>query len=327
MSHDEFAFFNEQLAAMLREGVPLEGALRQLCADMRASPLKVELHALEAKLAKGTPLREAIQSSRLPELYQRLLEVGVQSNDLPGVLTLAADYYQRRHTTWTRLKGLMVYPAIVLTGAFALACFLGYILHSILWPAVAGVINQPQTPVTLALWLSPVILGIVVVFALIAILTPGLRHALRWRLPAFRESSVAQVASALALMLRGGVPLDTALGLVQRLEQGTQAGIEVGAWRHNLAQGKKKFDELASPSPAFPPLFIWLVSRAGEDLATGFQRASDIYQSRASYRAEVMLYSALPVSMLAIGIVIVTEVQPVIQILAQFMRSIGDVGG
>jgi len=31
-----FAFFNQQLAAMLRDGIPLEGALRRLCQEMRA---------------------------------------------------------------------------------------------------------------------------------------------------------------------------------------------------------------------------------------------------------------------------------------------------
>jgi type II secretory pathway component PulF len=36
MKNDEFAFFNQQLAAMLRDGIPLEGALRHLCAEMRS---------------------------------------------------------------------------------------------------------------------------------------------------------------------------------------------------------------------------------------------------------------------------------------------------
>ena len=31
MKLDEFAFFNQQLAAMLRDGIPLEGALQRLC--------------------------------------------------------------------------------------------------------------------------------------------------------------------------------------------------------------------------------------------------------------------------------------------------------
>ena len=58
MKYDEFAFFNQQLAAMLREGIPLEGALRRLCQEMRQGPLRTELQALEADLAKGPPWRK-----------------------------------------------------------------------------------------------------------------------------------------------------------------------------------------------------------------------------------------------------------------------------
>ena len=60
MNYDEFAFFNQQLAAMLREGIPLEGALKQLCAGMRSGPLRGEIQQLEADLARGTPLKEAL---------------------------------------------------------------------------------------------------------------------------------------------------------------------------------------------------------------------------------------------------------------------------
>ena len=56
MKNDEFAFFNQQLAAMLRDGVPLEGALRRLCNEMRHGELRTELEQLEADLARGTPL-------------------------------------------------------------------------------------------------------------------------------------------------------------------------------------------------------------------------------------------------------------------------------
>ena len=86
MNYDEFAFFNQQLAAMLRDGIPLEGALRQLCAQMRQGPLRREIESLEADLAKGVPLADAVKSRKLPELYSQMLRVGVQSNDLPGVL-------------------------------------------------------------------------------------------------------------------------------------------------------------------------------------------------------------------------------------------------
>jgi len=118
MKLDEFAFFNQQLAAMLRDGIPLEGALRRLCQEMRAGSLRTELQALEADLANGTPIADALKGRQLPELYKRMIMVGVKSGDLPGALNMLADYLQRQSSLWTRLKGLMIYPCIVLFAAF-----------------------------------------------------------------------------------------------------------------------------------------------------------------------------------------------------------------
>ena len=328
MNDDEFAFFNHQLAAMLRDGIPLEGALHRLCADMRDGVLKTELQSLEASLAKGTPLREAARAGRLPELYQRVLEVSAQSNDLPGVLTLLADHYQRRHSLMTRLKGLMVYPMIVLCSAFLLSCFLGYLLGALVWPSLESITQHTSTSAARTLlWLSPVVLGLVMITALVALAVPTARRAMRWRLPAFKESSLAQVASAMSLMLRSGVPLDQALALVERLEQGTRAEPELARWRQRLAAGHGKFSDLAEPGHAFPPLFVWLVARGGDDLAAGFQKAAEIFQGRAKHRAEMMLYSALPVSILALGIMIISQTQPVFFTLVRFMNMIGDASG
>lgn len=322
MKTDEFAFFNHQLAAMLRDGIPLEGALQRLCADMSDGALRTELQALTDDLSRGTPLRDAIQKRKLPELYQCLVQVGAQSNDLPGVLTLIADHYQRRYTIWTRLKGLLVYPMIVLVASFALSALLAYLLDRLVWPSLS-VTGMPGDSFHAALWLSPAILGLLLIIAIVVLTVRSVRQALRWRVPSFRDSSLAQIASSVALLLRNGVPLDNALALVQRMENGSRAGREISVWRQRLAAGHGKFLEMAEPGRAFPPLFIWLVAHGRENLAAGFQRAAEIYQSRATHRAELLLYSALPCSVLGLGVLIVMQVQPVLFSLTQMMNMLG----
>jgi type II secretory pathway component PulF len=323
MKSDEFSFFNQQLAAMVRDGIPLETALRRLCADMRRGPLRDELQKLEAALAKGTPLREAAAARKLPVLYRQMLEVGAQSNNLPAVLTMLADHYQRRHVVWTRLKGLMVYPAIVFFGAFLLSCLgaflLTEVLHTIFLPGFYGDYNEQA--ISVVLWLAPVFLAVVGLAVLIAVSLPAVRRALRWRLPAFKEASLAQVASALALMLKNGVPLDNALALLERIERGTPAATEFALWRQRLASGLGKFPELTARGRLFPPLFVWTVSQAHEDLAAGFQNAAETYQSRANYRTELLLYSALPCSVLVLGMLILAQLQPMLAIFSRFMNS------
>ncbi len=209
MKDDEFAFFNQQLAAMLRDGIPLEGALRRLCQEMRAGSLRTELQALEADLAKGTPMADALAPRQLPELYKRMILVGVKSGDLPGALTMLADYFQRQNNTWTRLKSLMVYPIIVLLLAFFLSLFLSYLLGHFIWnnlSELSGFYGRAAIPtVSVGLWLPPIVFGLALVAIFAGLIIAPTRRMLRWRLPAFKEASLAQVASVIWLMLKNGV--------------------------------------------------------------------------------------------------------------------------
>src|SRR5215472_13918839 len=127
MNYDELAFFNQQLAAMLRDGIPLEGALKQLCKGMRRGALRTQVEQLAANLSRGTPLNEALRHSQVPEFYRQMVAIGASSNDLPGVLTMLADHYHRANTVWTRLKGLMVYPLIVVVVSLAMTCILSLV--------------------------------------------------------------------------------------------------------------------------------------------------------------------------------------------------------
>lgn len=327
MKYDEFAFFNQQLAAMLRDGIPLEGALRRLCEEMRRGTLRDELQALETELAKGTPIAEALAARRLPELYKRMVLVGVKSGDLPGALTMLADYFQRQSSLWARLKGLMVYPLIVLSIAFLLSCFLSFILGAFIWNNLQSLVGRPTIPaISAGLWMSPVIIGLTLVAILVGIVISPARRMLRWRLPAFREASLAQIASAMWLMLKNGVPLDDALALVEELEKGTSAEGEIGQWRQRLASGHGKFSEMATVSKTFPPLFTWTIAQSGEDLTAGFRHAADLFHARALYRSELLLYSALPCSILALAALIMSQIQPVFAALVAFLNALGGSG-
>jgi type II secretory pathway component PulF len=323
MKYDEFAFFNQQLAAMLRDGIPLEGALRRLCQEMRAGSLRTELQALEADLAKGTPMADALSARQLPELYKRMILVGVKSGDLPGTLTMLADYFQQQSNLWMRLKGLMVYPVIVLVVAFSLSCFLAYILGHFIWNNLESLVGHSPIPIVGAgLWMSPVLIGLALGAIVIGVSFSPARDRLRWRLSAFKAASLARVASGMNLMLKNGVPLDGALQLVAELEKDTRAAADIARWRRRLADGHGKFTEMAEASQVFPPLFIWTVAQSGEDLAAGFHRASELYQSRALYQIEMLLYSALPCSILALAVMMLSQIQPVFAALVSFITAL-----
>jgi type IV pilus assembly protein PilC len=339
MNYDEFAFFNQQLAAMLRDGIPLEGALNRLCADMRRGELRVELEALGTDLAKGRPLGEALRERHLPDLYLRLMLAGAKGNDLPGALTLLADYYQNQHNLWTRLKGLMVYPCIVAVVAFLVSLIFFYVGNHYLLPAwnsfVLGIMDENQLPgatrMTIPLlhnlWIFPVFFGSLCAVLLAVLFVPRLRQAVGWRLPAFREARLAHTASTIGLLLKGGLPLPDTFGLVWELETNVRTREEIGRWSKNLSSGMTRFSQIAAGGRVFPPLFVWLVSSAGEDLAEGFRQAAEIFRNRATHRSEILLFAALPLSVLVLGIIILTQGWLIVSGFVAFVQLLNAIGG
>ena len=335
MNREELAFVNQQLAGMLRSGIPLEGALRQLCANMKRGKFREELQALEADLAKGVPLPEALASRKLPEFYVRMLQLGAQTDDLPGVLTLVADYYQQAHLVGTRLKGLMVYPSIVLLASLGLSGFLAVICHGlmtggntfldILWDYRLNA-AESMDRMLFQLWAPVVALSLATLALVITMTVPRFRHYLRWWLPGFRENSLTNLASAMNLMLSHGSHLGEALELARHLETGTPAGAELQRWKTRLAAGNARIDEIAAGSKVFPPLFIWLAAQGGQDLAAGFKKAADIFRARALYRIEMLLYAALPVTVLVLGLMIFSQYFPIFRMLTLWIDSLGNMG-
>ena len=317
MKNDEFAFFNQQLAAMLRDGIPLEGALRRLCEEMRRGALRDELQALEADLAKGSPIADALAARRLPELYKRMMLVGVKSGDLPGALTMLADYFQRQNDVWTRLKSMMTYPLIVMFAAFLISMAI-----ALLWTCAIGpsfkemfygmnIMLPKATLIAFAtlrsIWVFPAVLGVLFLLATAIVFQPTLRGRFLWRLPAFKEATVSRIASALSLLLKNGVPFPEAVALVEQLENSATAAADLQQWRKRLAAGVAKFSEVAAVNRMIPPLFVWVVAGAGENLTAGFNRAAEIYHARALYRTEVALFSVLPFASLCLGAIVISQ--------------------
>jgi type IV pilus assembly protein PilC len=337
MKYDEFSFFNQQLAAMLRDGIPLEGALQRLCAEMRRGSLRDELQRLEADLAKGTPIAEALKGRQLPELYKRMVMVGVKSGDLPGALTMLADYFQRQNSVWTRLRSMMTYPLIVMLAAFLISFLLAFIWNFVIGPAfrdVFGGIGMRLPGATLfafaaleAIWTFPIVIGIIFLLVVCVVFLPAMRGKFLWRLPAFKEATVSRIAASMDLLLRNGVPLSDAIQLTEQLETSPAAAADLREWQKKLAAGVAKFSELAAGDKMIPPMFAWIVSGSGENLPDGFKRAAEIYHSRAIYRTEVALFSVLPIASLFLGAVVISQAFLVISMFLPMIQMVSNLSG
>src|SRR5262249_1626615 len=152
-------------------------------------PLRGEIQQLENDLARGTPLNVALERRRLPELYRHMIGIGARGNDLPGVLTLLADHYQRAGALWNRLKGLLVYPFIVILVSLGLTILLSLVFSHFMKGFITGAYpfegrEYPVTASLAAMWIAPFLLIVALVLGLTAVSSRSWRARLRWRLPA-----------------------------------------------------------------------------------------------------------------------------------------------
>ena len=334
MNLDEFAFVNRQLAGMLRAGIPLEGGLSQLARSMQQGDLRAELEGLERDLGQGVPLSEALRARRFPPLYASMLQVGQAGNELPGVLLLLADYYQRTNDLWMRLKGLLVYPAILLGVSLLLSTTVA-VIYSSLFRAVgedlqAG-FTMPLPPPGMALlwfqiWLPVGLLALLAAALGVAVRVRGWRDWCEWRVPGFREARITRLARTMHLLLARGASMGEAVEFLRSLESGGLLGRELGMWHSRLSGGVTRFQDLTAGSRILPPLFGWVVGGEPGNWAEGFLRASEMYHARAIHRIELCLFAALPTSVVTLGILILSQFSPLLMLLSRQMQAIGDFG-
>jgi len=311
MKYDEFSFFNDQLADMLKDGLPLEGAIRNLSKNMGRSKLKGELYLLAEDLEKGKSLEDAVEERDLPDLYKRMLSIGAESNDFPSLLTSIADYYQRTGILWMKLRGVALYPACILVLVAVLSLFIQFMII----PKFAEIFETldsdlPRfTEIVIGARFFPAAFFIFpLLLLLIGKSSKKARDFFRWRIPPMKDASLSQLASVLALSIKGGADLKKAVKLVQQMERRTAIALELAQWLKRMEDGHAKFDEIVQPSRRIPSLFIWLIASAGEDISRGLNRAAEIYQRRSVYKGELILYGSLPISIFLLGAIIFVEI-------------------
>lgn len=321
---EQLAWFNQQLAAMLREGLPLGGALRQLTTAQQAGALREEFLRLETALGQGIPLGEAVAAGRLPPLYVRLVQAGAKTGDLAGALTMAADHYGEMNALWRRTKALLVYPALVILIGFGLTLLLGKIHRTML--ATFGDVLGPQAMSSAyyaGLALVPLVFAAAGTGLGILLLLPPTRSWLAWRIPGFRESRSAHLAGALALLLRHGCPLPEALALVSSLEGGNAGGQDLERWRSAIAAGQTDFADNPAVWKSLPPILSWFIRSGGENLGQSLERAAAFLRQRAHHHLDLMLHAALPLLLVCLGFLVSSQVFVVFRLLVPLIDSLG----
>lgn len=334
LTAEALAGFCYRLALMVKAGIGVEDGIALLVADGEESAY---LDLLLSYLQEGESLSAGLSDCGcFPDYMVRMVEIGQASGRLDQVLEALSAYYRREAETTASIRHAILYPAVM--AALVAVVFLVLMLRVL--PVFGQVFTQlgvAVSPMALGLLRAGVI-GKYVGAVLVALLGAGAvlllllsrrravaAQSLELRLLGHGASGVAvdrsRFASAMALMLSSGLPLDEAMERTIRLLEGSTLAPHLAQCRMKMEHGTA-FAKAVTDCELLDSAQAGLLSagfRAGvpaqamEELASRCQAEADERLARLLGRLEFGLVAAL---CLSVGLVLLSVMLPLLGVLS-----------
>jgi type IV pilus assembly protein PilC len=284
VSTREFLVFNQELATLLKAGMPLVQSLDILRRAVPNATFKAVLDDVHQKVQAGSSLSEAFEAhgAMFPGVYTASLMAGEKSGSLDQVLRRFIAYMKIISGVKRKVLSALMYPIVLIGLSIAVVSIIVvrvvpafadfYAGFNAELPLATRVLTSVSTAIRAnLLWI--VLIGGGVGFALWRwFKSPSQRlrlHAMMLKAPMIgtvaTKFATAQFARTLATLLSGGIPLVTALDVAARAIGNRAMAQEIDIVARDVREGQSLAAALQSRN-IFPDVAIKMVE-VGE--ATG----------------------------------------------------------
>ena len=303
---DDFVAWNDQLAALVQAGVPLDLGLGTSGTDLAESLKRINA-TVSRRVGRGESLGEAIEDDEqsVPASYRSLVELGLRSGNLATAIDGSNRVAKSIDDSRYAIRSSFIYPLIVCSLAFVgLIAFCLFLVPK-LDAMYVSLHIRPRSGLrimqflreTLPYWVAVPPLALLWLIARLwrtaptsATLRDRRSNILAW-LPgwsraAFQERC-ASFAEALATLIESNAPLEEALPLAAGACGDSQLLDAAKSLAAAFAHGGVPGDDNAA-AKQFPPFLRWalLHSEATTGRARALRMAADIYRQAAKRREE-----------------------------------------
>jgi general secretion pathway protein F len=226
--------FTQELVALLRAGLSLPETLEVMVEKEARPEVRQVFEQMRNALYEGRPFSQALQAcaQTFPDLYIATVRASERTGDLPEALVRFVEYKERLDLVRKRIVSASIYPMVLLVvGTLVTLFLLGYVVPRFSSIYAQSGQNLPWMSRMLIEWGKAIndhggIVAAVAVGALFAVAAsarriPALAGRLARRIPAVRERLVvyhlARFYRTLSMLLRGGIPVVPALGMLVTL--------------------------------------------------------------------------------------------------------------
>ncbi len=335
--------FTQQLSSLLRSGMSLSQALGTLEKRTQKKALGAVLGELRNGIVQGESLSDSLKKH--PKLFSRffvnLIKAGEASGALDNVLLRLGKHQEQMAEVREKVVGALIYPVIIVGVGIGTIIFFMLVMvpkFATMFKEMGSTMPLPtriligiSNAFTSYWWIGALLIVAAVIAYRIRARTPEGKLALdvmKLRLPVFghiiKASAFAQFARTLATLLENGVPVLTALQIVEDTMTNRVIANELREARTRVTDGTSISQPLAK-GKIFPPLLIDMLAVGEESGAVvpALQNIADTYESELSRTLKVFTSLLEPAIIIFMAMVVGAIVFSILSAVFDITSGIG----
>ncbi len=338
----DLVVFTRQLSTMIDAGLPLVRSLEVIREQQPNAAFKEIIGKVKEDVEGGATFADALEKhpKAFDTLYSNLARAGESGGVLDVVLQRLATYLEKIEGIKRRVKGAMIYPAVVISVAIiVLAVIMIFVVPTFaeLFKDLGTTLpSLTQTIVNISDWLKNNIIYILIAIVLMVIGVSALyRRSLKarrlfdgfllklWLIGTLLlKTVIARFCRTLATLTAGGLPILDGLEITAKASGNVVVEEAIMDARKSVSEGQLLAEPLATRPKIFPPMVVQMIS-VGEqtgNLDDMLNKIADFYEDEVDV-AVAALMSALEPAMIfflgcTVGIIVVAMYLPMFKLVA-----------
>ncbi len=316
--------FTRQFATMINAGLPLVQALDILAQQTENKTLSGVTRQVVYDVESGQTLADALRKhpKAFSDLYVNMVAAGEAGGILDTILQRLAQFLEKNDAIIRKVKGAMVYPAVIMTVAVVAVAVLLIFVIPTFQNMFASVNLDLPLPTRIVIGMSNILKGYwwaiigVVGISVFAITRYYKTTAGRLQIDAFllrfpvlgdllRKSAVSRFTRTLGTLISSGVSILDGLEITARTAGNMVIHNAVMESRQSIASG----DTISAPlqrSKVFPPMVISMIA-VGEQtggLDEMLSKIADFYDEEVDAAVGTLLSLMEPIMIVVLGVIV-----------------------
>ncbi len=343
IKHDDFLLFNQQLAALLKAGLPVLQSIQMLRQRSPNPKLRIVLADVESRIKSGSALSEAFtaQGETFPRIYGASILAGERSGNLDEVLRRYVEYTKSIAALRRKIRSALTYPIILLVAALGLIT----VLTTFVIPRFSTIyenMNAELPTITVIVvgvsnavggnfyWLGPLLL-VSIVSLLLWRRTEGGRRtldSLTLKIPIIgqliRQMTTAQLTRSLATLLAGGITLVESFQIALQSVTNRELFRVTEGVTQQIREGQPFTESLTAAGwvPALATDMIGVGERSGS-LREMLDEVAGFYDAETEVKLGQLTTFIEPAILISMGLVVVTILLAIYMPLLQMVSRAG----